>query len=337
MTIPTPGCRVSTNAEQGRPTGRRREEPAMHQSVREAFMPFSKPLEGRLDFMYLDVKGLVSTGVGNLLDADDPSAFGSNPNPLPDIFTLDWFDKDTGVLADRAEIEEEYRKVKFSGTSLATTDQKGAVTRLRTSQQAIDALVTRKLDSFENSLRGRDMFAGYDGWPADGQLGLLSMAWAMGPLFRFPKFQAAAASGDWLTMAQECRMTEAGNPGIIPRNVRNGLLFTLAGWVTTLPDGDHGRLVFDPVRRLDDWMRSGDHPVPLNLTIGLQKALETLGFDPKGLDGIIGKGTRAALTAFQASLALTQTPGVSSVTDVPQETMVALRAGLDARGVACFP
>ncbi|MEU0368953.1 peptidoglycan-binding domain-containing protein [Streptomyces sp. NPDC006283] len=309
----------------------------MHQSVRDAFMPFSKPLEGRLDFMYLDVKGLVSTGVGNLLDADNPSAPSSNPTPLPDIFTLDWFDKDTRVPADRAEIEEEYRKVKFSGTALATTDQKVAVTRLRISQQAIDALVTRKLDSFENSLRGREMFAGYDGWPADGQLGLLSMAWAMGPLFRFPKFQAAATSGDWLTMAQECRMTEAGNPGVIPRNVRNGLLFTLAGWVTTLSDGDFGRLVFDPMRRLDDGMRSGDHPVPLNLTIGLQTALETLGSDPKGLDGIVGKGTRAALTQFQAAQGLTQTAGVSDITDVPQETVIALRAGLEARGVACFP
>ena len=55
--------------------------------------------------MYLDVKNLVSTGVGNLLDADDPGALGSNPNPLPDIFTLAWFDKSSGDPATHAEIE----------------------------------------------------------------------------------------------------------------------------------------------------------------------------------------------------------------------------------------
>ncbi|WP_406429963.1 hypothetical protein, partial [Streptomyces sp. NBC_00631] len=81
----------------------------MHQSVRDAFIPFNAPLEGRVQFMYLDIKSLVSTGVGNLLDADDPQHFGTNPNPLPDIFTLGWHDKDTLAPATRAEILQEYK------------------------------------------------------------------------------------------------------------------------------------------------------------------------------------------------------------------------------------
>ncbi|MFF0476588.1 hypothetical protein [Streptomyces sp. NPDC004284] len=76
----------------------------MYQSVWDAFIPFSAPLEGRVQFMHLDVKSLVSTGVGNLLDADDPQHFGTNPKPLPDIFTLEWYDKDTLAPATRAEI-----------------------------------------------------------------------------------------------------------------------------------------------------------------------------------------------------------------------------------------
>lgn len=64
----------------------------MHQSVREAFFPFSEPLEGRVRFMYLDINSLVSTGVGNLLDADNPASFASNPHLLADAFTLGWFD-----------------------------------------------------------------------------------------------------------------------------------------------------------------------------------------------------------------------------------------------------
>ena len=120
----------------------------MHQSVRDTFIRFNEPLEGRVRFMYLDIKSLVSTGVGNLLDAADPNHFGSNPQLLPDAFTLGWFHKTTGAQASRAEIEQEYRTVKFSGTATATLAQKEAITTLRITDQAIDGLVMTKLDSF---------------------------------------------------------------------------------------------------------------------------------------------------------------------------------------------
>ena len=309
----------------------------MHQSVREAFLPFSEPLEGRVRFMYLDIKSLVSTGVGNLLDSDNPASFGSNPHLLADAFTLGWFDKDTGAVASRAEIEQEYQTVKFSGTAFATLAAKEAITRLRISDDAINTLVVAKLTSLESTLRGRPPFANLDGWPADGQLGLFSMAWAMGPLFRFPRFEAAAATEDWLTMAHECKISEAGNPGIIPRNVRNGLLFTIANWMASPPAGDFSALVFDPSLTLDENMRSGNFPLPLNLAIGVQTALETLGFDPNGLDGVFGRGTRTALTQFQTDNSLTTTPNASTIDAVPQETIDALAAALDANGVDHFP
>ena len=38
-----------------------------------------------------------------------------------------------------------------------------------------------------------------------------------------------------------------------------------------------------------------------------QACLTYLGFDPKGVDGIMGNGTRAALRAFQASRGLPPT------------------------------
>lgn len=309
----------------------------MHSSVQDAFTAFNQPLEGRVHFMYLDVKSLVSTGVGNLLDADDPSNFGSNPHPLPDIFTLAWLDKDSGAPASRAEIEAEYQNVKFSGTAHAPLAQKEAITRLRISDETIDELVMRKLESFETTLRGREPFAGLDDWPADGQLGLFSMAWAMGPLFRFPTFQAAAQAGEWLTMARECRMMETGNPGVIPRNVRDGLLFTLAGWMAAPPPGDFEQLVFDASLSLADNMRSQSFPIPLNLTIGLQTALETLGFDPNGLDGVFGGGTRRALTDFQNSNGLTGTPTAQTIDDVGAETMDTIAAQLDNQKIAHFP
>jgi len=309
----------------------------VHDSVRDAFIPFSAPLEGRVRFMYLDVKSLVSTGIGNLLDADDPDHFGSNPVPLSDIFALDWFHKPSGPAATHAEIQQEYQTVKFSGTAFATLAQKEAITELRITDQTIDDLVMRKLQSFEASLRARPPFSELDDWPADGQLGLFSMAWALGPAFRFPAFQAAADSQDWLTMARECRITEAGNPGVIPRNVRNGLLFTLAGWMAAPPAGDFTQLIFDPSLKLDANMRSGNFPIPLNLGIGLQTALETLGFDPHGLDGVFGNGTRSALKLFQQSNGLTETPAAQSIADVPDKTVETIASQLDDQKVPHFP
>ena len=68
--------------------------------------------------MYLDIKSLVPAGIGNLLDADNPEHIGSNPVPLPDTFTADWFDKDTGAAASTQEITDEFNRVQFSGTAL---------------------------------------------------------------------------------------------------------------------------------------------------------------------------------------------------------------------------
>ena len=45
----------------------------MHHSVRDASIRLNEPLEGRGHFMYLGIKKPVSTGVGNLLYADDPN------------------------------------------------------------------------------------------------------------------------------------------------------------------------------------------------------------------------------------------------------------------------
>jgi hypothetical protein len=54
-------------------------------------------------------------------------------------------------------------------------------------------------------LKSRPPFADLDNFPADAQLGLLSMSWGMGPMFNFPKFQAYVAAGDWSSAATECR------------------------------------------------------------------------------------------------------------------------------------
>ncbi|MFJ8034710.1 peptidoglycan-binding protein [Streptomyces sp. NPDC096032] len=309
----------------------------MQPSVRNAFIQFNEPLESRVHFMYLDVKSLVSTGVGNLLDADSPEHFGTNPQPLPAIFTLNWFDKASGLAASHADILSEYQTVKFSGTAQSTLAVKESITHLRVDDSSIDSLCKNTLNRFEQDLRHRPDFSDLDNWPADGQLGLFSMAWALGPAFKFPLFQAAAKAKQWLTMARESHMDETGNSGLVPRNVRNGLLFTIAGWMAAPPVGDFSVLVFDPAQKLDANMRSGNFPVPLNLSIGVQTALEFLGFNPNGLDGIFGPNTRTALTSYQSANGLTKTPAAKTVADVPAATINRMADQLDADKIEHFP
>ena len=89
----------------------------MHPSVQNSFITFNEPLEARVHFMYLDVENLVTTGIGNPLDADIKGHIGTNPHLLPEAYSLRWFFPPAGPTATRDEIAQEYQTVKFSGTA----------------------------------------------------------------------------------------------------------------------------------------------------------------------------------------------------------------------------
>lgn len=185
----------------------------MHASVNDAFPAFSKRFEGYVQWMYLDIKGLVTVGVGNLID------------PEPNALSLPFVDL-SGARANAAQISAEWRKLKAM-PELARKGHRAckAITALRLGDTDIDALVRQRLAANEAGLV--KTFGKFPEWPADAQLALLSMAWAMGSGFpaRWPRFTAACGSQDWSAAARDCRMKEAGNPGIVPRNDANQRLF----------------------------------------------------------------------------------------------------------------
>ena len=183
------------------------------QPVTLIWKSYSAPMEGYIRHMYLDVKGLVTTGVGNLL------------RTRLDALQLPWQRAD-GLHASTAEIVAEWERMK-AATHLAAAGHIAArkVATLFLTDEAIDALVASRLRS--NSAHLTNQFPEFPAWPADAQLGTLSMAWAAGSSLTttFPKWSEAARSMDWITCAYECRLREQGNPGVAPRNKAQRLCF----------------------------------------------------------------------------------------------------------------
>jgi peptidoglycan hydrolase-like protein with peptidoglycan-binding domain len=62
-----------------------------------------------------------------------------------------------------------------------------------------------------------------------------------------------------------------------------------------------------------------------------------LGFDPHGLDGVFGPGTRAALTSFQNANGLPETPTAQTIDDVDSATIKQIAAQLDEQKITHFP
>jgi hypothetical protein len=211
----------------------------MKSAVEAAWFKFTDKFEGNVPFMYLDVKGLVTFGRGNLAD------------PCSLALAIKWVHKSDGSPAMGTEIITDWVAVKQSGMTGHSWKDFETVTKLRVDAEALDAFDMQKTKEMENYLKNRPQFKDFDYWPADAQLGLLGMAWAMGPAFQFPHFQAACAKQDWQTCAGkdgdpvvnpalrgEAWMNDQGNPGLRPRNLATRLCFQNAAMVMDTPSLD---------------------------------------------------------------------------------------------------
>lgn len=173
---------------------------SMHDSVKKAFYSFTSKFEGAVPWMYLDVKGLVTVAVGNLID------------PVAQALSLP-FVKQDGTKASGAEIAADWNNVK-TRQELAKRGHNEAkkFTKLHLTQEGMADAVLRQVALNEVILRKK--FPQYDEWPADAQLAINSLAWAVGAGFdspatakvdgTFPKFSAAMYISDFLSASQQC-------------------------------------------------------------------------------------------------------------------------------------
>jgi GH24 family phage-related lysozyme (muramidase) len=196
----------------------------MWTSVSNTFPHFTSKFEGRISWMYLDKKGLVTIGLGCLIE---PSSLA---------LQLPFTHISSGTTASTNEIEHEWRRIKMQ-LDLAQKGAKAAklMATLQLSEKAIDDLARVRLAQNEAFLK--TVFHDFDAWPADAQLGVHSMAWAMGAGFmrEFPKFTAACKARDWKLAAAECKIDATNNEGLIPRNAANKKLFLTAAEKSALP------------------------------------------------------------------------------------------------------
>lgn len=202
----------------------------MHVSF-EQYHQFSAPLEGRVPTMYADCLGLITTGVGNLI------------NTQQSALALPWLLAD-GSKATSGEVLTDWNKLHANPSYYAarkwTVYTKTMLCHL--SDEAIDALVQRQLDLNEAIIRKR--FPKWDTFPADAQLAIMSMAWAVGAAFyqKFGNLAKLIDAENWELAARldvpsdpksnwPGKIREAGNPGVVPRNVKNRFCFQNAAVV----------------------------------------------------------------------------------------------------------
>ena len=209
----------------------------MHASVRNYFITFNEPIEGRVDYMYLDIKGLVTIGVGNLIDVETGFADKvlAEVKTLPFVYKPGPLVQNAGQPASPADIEAEWKKVKGEkvGAKLGATAF-SAITKLELKEEAIIALALKKADVMEKELKHHPAFRDFDIWPADAQLGLLSMTWALGTTKLkngWPSFNAACKKQDFDMAVNHCEISAEGNPVLALRNAENKTLFNNAAVV----------------------------------------------------------------------------------------------------------
>ena len=208
----------------------------MRDSVRERWLDFNTPLEARLPYMYLDVKGYVTTGIGNLIDSTKaPNQAPTDAERSASLATagrLRWLRNSDGGSAEPDEIAAEWDTVKsrMDLAQLGGGHFAPPVTTLFIDDDEIERIVFERLDQMESFLKNRPPFADFDNWPADAQLGLLSMSWGMGPAFNFPRFQSYVANHKWTEASDECRF-KPDRGTIIQRNDLNQQCFRNAARV----------------------------------------------------------------------------------------------------------
>ena len=147
--------------------------------------------EGTVPWMYLDTKGLVTVGVGEML---------ANAARAQSLSFVD----PAGQPATEDAILAEFNRVSALAPAKAAGFYRSPNSPVLP-HAAIDTLLMNHLNFFDGQLAGR--FSGYPRFPDPAKLGLLDMIYNLGVtgLFHgFPHFMGFVDQQDWLSAAANC-------------------------------------------------------------------------------------------------------------------------------------
>ncbi len=192
----------------------------MKESVRKALVPFLTKFDGCVPWMHLDKLGLVVVGLGCQLE------------PIDLALGLKWFRRGTEERAEMNEISRDWTLVKRNRLLAHQGPQRAQFfTGLDLSAESLDALVFATAERRQTELE--ELFCPtFEEYPADAQLAILSMVWALPSTFalhNFPKFTKPVNEQCWTVAAQHCFLPSEHRPELVPRNWANRKLLTVAG------------------------------------------------------------------------------------------------------------
>jgi GH24 family phage-related lysozyme (muramidase) len=157
------------------------------------------PSEGNIAFMYLDTKGYVTVGIGNML----PSA--------SEAVKLSFVNRTTKNKATPAEITADFDAVSKQPKAMAANYYR-QYTKTDLPDIAINLLFSDRVDQFQGALKAA--YPKYESYPEGVQLALLDMAFNLGvsalksPV-KWPKLNTAIANEDWTAASVECYRPDA--------------------------------------------------------------------------------------------------------------------------------
>lgn len=176
-------------------------------AVLQSFRSFTKRHEAETDRLYCDHKGLPTFGLGQLVRT-----------PV-DTLSIPWRRTDSSLATDAEKLADWHRVRDYPGAAELSLRIPVGPTTLRVSPEDLTRLFEARRDANARALARR--FPAFPGWPAPAQFAVMSLAWAAGTSFDFPKCAAALAQGDFLGAAAECQINEVKTKGVKARNDSN--------------------------------------------------------------------------------------------------------------------
>lgn len=201
---------------------------ALRPTVEAAWRSYNEDLEGVFSCPYFDIRRLITTAIGVLVD------------PVERCLTLDWRIGDKA--ATPAQIRDDFKTLKDMAERMTDAELKrwpaarqAPYTSIRLRAETINDLVRKRLHANVDYIV-QHYFPDFAEWPADAQMGTLSLVWGVGAgltLTSPPRtmFVDSCRARNWALAKVHARMRTDNNPGVIDRNAKQDICFDNAALV----------------------------------------------------------------------------------------------------------